>query len=139
MAHLRNSGKHEHRTEDEITNAIARGDANVVTIKVQNRWAPTDVLDAGRIPTTPPRVPAARPSTSPSSLASSSALAPMLNLTKKRKLASLIQEVKGTQQTVDNARRMFECVVQAFAAKSDRLNGSMEQIEEHRSLHGLLY
>ena len=49
---------------------------------------------------------------------------------KKRKIEALIQEVKGTQETVDNARRMFELALHAFQGESERLATIAQQLEE---------
>ena len=139
LAHLRNSSKHQDRGDDEFTEAVENGDANIVSIEVQNRWVPAEVLGS-RTPSTPPRAPQPK-TTRPKSSAPLLALQPcpshgpssvlvLPSVQKKRKIAALIQEVKGTQETVDNASHMFELALVAFRGESERLANIMQQLEE---------
>ena len=137
LAHLRNSSKHQDRGDDEFTEAVGSGDANIVSIEVQNRWVPAEVL-GNRTPSTPPRapLPTSRPNSSAPLLAlqhhgpSSSSVVVLPSVQKKRKIAALIQEVKGTQETVDNASHMFELALHAFKGESERLANIMQQLQE---------
>ena len=133
LAHLRNSSKHQDRGDDEFTEAVGSGDANIVSIEVQNRWVPAEVL-GNRTPLTPPRAPL--PTSRAPLLAlqhhgpSSSSVVVLPSVQKKRKIAALIEEVKGTQETVDNASHMFELALHAFKGESERLANIMQQLQE---------
>ena len=138
LAHLRVSGNHAERGDDELREAVETDLANIVCIEVQDRWVPAEVR-ARRTPCTPPRGPPATPrptgsapmiALQPGPSRDPSSLVVLPNVQKKRKIAALIQEVKGTQETVDNASRMFEIALNAFRAESDRLANIMQELRE---------